>query len=328
MNEAAHLFKPGDVVRTRRNVGADTPFPPEVPHALNPAQGVQVDYWLAQAPRGDATLDVLDASGALVRHMSSAAITPVSEAARPPEPNFWIENPRPLPVNVGGNRVNWDLRYDSPSAFAHSFEINANPGLTPPSPEGPVAIPGTYTLKLTVDGKSYTQTVAIKPDPHSPATVAAITAQHALQMKLVQGIDAAFEGGQMAEKLRDELRAASSMSGDGAAIVNRLAAQLDTIAGLVGGGRGRGRGGQGGTPNFQALNGAMVAQLNTQDLGDLAPTSSALAAFGASCRDLAKTVAAWQKVAAELTTINSSLKSGGGRAVAEVPPGILKPPAC
>jgi len=328
VSEAAHLFKPGDVVRTRRNVGADTPFPPEVPHALNPAQGVQVDYWLGQAPRGDITLDVLDASGALVRHMSSAAITPVAEAARPPEPNFWIENPRPLPTNAGGNRVNWDLRYDSPNSFTHSFEINANPGLTPASPEGPVAIPGTYTLKLTVDGKSYTQTVAIKPDPHSPATVAAIAAQHALQMKLVQGINAAYEGHQMAQKLRDELRAAASNSGDGAAIVNRLASQLDTIAGLGGGGRGRGRGGQGGTPNFQALNGAMVAQLNTQDLGDLAPTSSALAAFGASCRDLVKTVAAWQKVTAELTTINSSLKSGGGRAVAEVPSGMLKPPTC
>src|SRR4029077_16827050 len=128
--------------------------------------------------------------------------------------------PRPLPVNVGGNRVNWDLRYDSPSSFTHSFEINANPGLPPPSPEGPVAIPGTYTLKLTVDGKSYTQTAAIKPDPHSPATVAAITAPHALQMKLVQGANAAFEGRQMAEKLRDELRAAASTSGDGAAIVN------------------------------------------------------------------------------------------------------------
>ena len=147
-------------------------------------------------------------------------------------------------------------------------------------------------------------------------------------MKLVEGIKAAYEGRRMAQALRDTLRAAANHAGDGAAIVNRLAAQLDTIAGVGGGGRGRGRGGQGGTPNFQALNGAMVAQLNTQDLGDLAPTSSALAAFGASCRDLAKTVAAWQKVTAELTAINSNLKSGGGRAVAEVPAGTIKTPVC
>src|SRR5262249_54155867 len=151
-------------------------------------------------------------------------------------------------ANPGGNRTHWDLRYDAPNSFAHSFEINANPGQTPPSPEGPVALPGTYTLKLTANGKSYTQTVSIKPDPHSPAIIAAITAQHALQMKLVQGINASYEGHEMAQKLRDGLRAAaSSASGDAGAKATALAAQLDTIIGGNGGGRGRGRGGQAGT---------------------------------------------------------------------------------
>src|SRR2546426_783777 len=37
--EPVHLFAPGDAVRVRRNGGADTPFPPEVPHALNPPDG-------------------------------------------------------------------------------------------------------------------------------------------------------------------------------------------------------------------------------------------------------------------------------------------------
>ena len=32
-SEPAHLFKPGDAIRVRRNVNGDTPFPPEVPHA-------------------------------------------------------------------------------------------------------------------------------------------------------------------------------------------------------------------------------------------------------------------------------------------------------
>ena len=327
VSESAHLFKPGDAVRSRRNVGSDTPFPPEVPHALNPDEGVQINYWLAQAPTGDVTLDVLDASGAIVRHMTSAAGAPVSEAARPPEPNFWIAPPMSIPANAGDNRTHWDLRYDAPRSLTHSFEINANPGLTPPSPEGPVAIPGTYTLKLTADGKSYTQTVSIKPDPHSPATVAAITAQHALQLKLVQGIDAAFDGRQMAQKLRDELRtAAKGASGDASAKANALAAQLDTLVGMGGGGRGRGRGGPAGPPNFQALNGAMVSQLNAQDLGDMAPTSSALAAFGASCRDLGKAIATWQKISAEARAMSSSLTSSGGRI--DVPAGMTKVPVC
>ena len=49
-----------------------------------------------------------------------------------------------LPAGLGMHRVNWDLRYDAPPAFTHSFEINANPGLTPASPEGGLAAPGTY----------------------------------------------------------------------------------------------------------------------------------------------------------------------------------------
>ncbi len=315
----------------RRNVDADTPFPPEVPHALNPAR--RRDHLTTgsrQAPsRRHHARRARCVRRARATHVERGDRTGYRSRAAARIRTSGSRRRKPLPTNVGGESHELGSATTiRRAAFTHSFEINANPGLTPASPEGPVALPGTYTLKLTADGKSYTQTVTVKPDPHSPATVAAISAQHALQMKLAQGIDASYEGHRMAQALRDTLQAAANHAGDGAAIVNRLAAQLDTIAGVGGGGRGRGRGGQGGTPNFQALNGAMVAQLNTQDLGDLAPTSSALAAFGASCRDLAKTAAAWQKVTAELSAINSNLRSGGGRAVAEVPAGTIKPPAC
>ncbi len=51
-SEPAHLFKPGDAVRVRRNVNANTPFPKEVPHALNPSGGVMIDYTLALGAAG------------------------------------------------------------------------------------------------------------------------------------------------------------------------------------------------------------------------------------------------------------------------------------
>src|SRR5207245_1246930 len=146
MREPVHLFAPGDAKRVRRNVGADTPFPPEVPHALNPPDGAIIYYYLAAPPVGEIALDVLDAGGAVVRHLSGAPVEPVKEAAQPPEPNFWIATPRPLPTAAGTNRVNWDLRAEAPLALAHTFEINANPGLTPPSPEGPLVTPGVSTL--------------------------------------------------------------------------------------------------------------------------------------------------------------------------------------
>jgi hypothetical protein len=290
-SEVARLFKPGEAVRMRRNVGADTPFPPELPHALNPPPGAMIDYWLAGEPTGDITLDVVDAAGAVVRHLSSAPQTPVTEAARPPHPNFWVAPPMPLPKNAGENRTNWDLRYDSPRTFSHSFEINANPGLTPPSPEGPLVVPGTYTLALTVDGKRYAQTVAVKNDPRSPAAAVALRAQHALEMKLAQGIESSFEGHRLAVALRDSVRQTDPA----------LAAQLDTIAGLDGG-RGRGGGGGGGRggpaarPSFRGLNGTFASQLRAQEQGDMSPTSAALAAYARACKDLNELLGAFQKL--------------------------------
>jgi len=79
---------------------------------------------------------VLNAGGTVVRHMSRVAVPPVKEAAQPPEPNFWIATPQPLPIVVGTNRVNWDLRMDDPPAFTRTFEINANPGSRRRRPRG------------------------------------------------------------------------------------------------------------------------------------------------------------------------------------------------
>ena len=330
--EPAHLFKPGDAYRLRRNVGADTPLPPEVPHALNPADGVIIDYWLAQAPGSDITLDVLDASGASVRHLSSAPMPPVNEAARPPNPNFWLAAPAPLPKRAGTNRTNWDLRYDEPLALSHSFEINANPGRTPASPEGPLALPGVYTLKLMVDGRTYSQAVTVRGDPRSPATPAALGAQHAFQMQLVDGLRSSFEGRRLALALRDALRGAVPAGaqpelGDLATRAAALSAQLDTVAGLD---ATRGARTQTGVPipSFSGLNNTLASRLNAQDLGDLAPTPAVLSAYRATCKDLATLLIAWQRISTtELGGFNTAL-TARGRAALALPASALKPPSC
>src|SRR5262249_30950904 len=239
------------------------------------------------------------------------------------------------------NRAHWDLRYDSPPAFSHSFEINANPGLTPASPEGPVAIAGVYTIKLTANGKTSSQTVAVRNDPHSPATSAAIRAQHALQMKIYDGIKASYAAHSMVVALATAVRGAtSSTSSDAAdltASANALASQLDALAGPEGG-RGRGGGGGGGgggrgrgqapPPNFRAINGALVQQLNAQDNGDMAPTSSTLAGFAATCKELQTAAASWEKLSgSDLAALNTALKSHGRAAIAK-PTEALRGPSC
>src|ERR1041384_3087593 len=99
-NESAHLFKPGDAVRVRRNVNGDTPFPPEVPHALNPPPGALIYYYLNSKPSSDIAIEVCDAAGNVVRHFSSAPIPPINE---PPltVPDHWAAKPRSMPRETG-----------------------------------------------------------------------------------------------------------------------------------------------------------------------------------------------------------------------------------
>ena len=333
-HEPAHLFTPGEAVRARRNVNNDTPFPPEVTHAPNPPDGAIIYYSLAAKPAGEITLDVLDASGSVVRHLSSAPVAPVEEAARPPVPSFWLEKPRPLPAAVGLNRANWNIQYDPPPATSHSYEINANPGLTPASPEGPLAPPGVYTLKLTVNGKTYTQALTVKNDPRSPATLADLRAEHALAMKVYDGIKASWEGYQQANAMRT---AVTPLAGAGeppevATAATAFLTKLNEVGGSTGG-RGRfggGFGGQGGpppAPTFYRVNGRLAGLLGTVDGGDSAPTEAMLKSYAGACAELGKVAAAWRAMnATDLPAFNAVLVKNNLKPVAAA--AGPAPPAC
>jgi hypothetical protein len=315
-SESAHLFKPGDAVRVRRNVNGDTPFPPEIPHAENPPLGAVVYYYLGSKPSGDITLDIIDAGGQVVRHMSSAAIAPLNEPP-PVLPSFWLEKPEPMPTEIGTNRINWNIRYDNPPAFSHNYEINANPGETPASPEGPLALPGVYTAKLTVDGKSYTQTFSVRNDPRSPASAADLRAQHDLQLKLYDGAREAWDGYQDVTAMRAAV--AEVDHANPAPDVATAAKTFDSMLVVVGGTAAPG--GRAGvrpnatapagiapTPTFAALVGTMDRQLTGLDNGDMAPNAPTLATFAPACADLKAAVTRWQSVSSkDLNALNAKL---------------------
>ncbi|HTK54088.1 MAG TPA: hypothetical protein VL308_19485 [Gemmatimonadaceae bacterium] len=332
-NESVHLFKPDAAVRLRRNVGADTPFPPEVPHALNPPDGAIIYYWLGSKPSGRVTLDVLDSAGTAVRHYSSDPITPVREAARPPHPNFWVEVEQPLSTDVGTHRVTWDLRYDAPPAFTHTFEINANPGQTPASPEGALVPPGTYTVRLTVDGKARSEKVVVAIDPRSPSTLTALRAEDALIRKLNASERVAWEAFEQVDTMRAQLRAmsASDSTSEIAKTVRASIAKLDSLGGRapVSGGGFAGFGGASAIahPTFVQLVNVFLRQLGTFDNGDIAPTAAMLAGQKSACTDLGKSVAAWRAFnGADLSALNAALSKAGKTPVAKAPG--VQAPAC
>jgi len=319
-SEPAHLFKPGDAIRVRRNVGGDTPFPPEVPHAENPPLGAIIYYYLGSTPAGEISLDISDANGTTVRHFSSAAI-PARTEPPPSVPDFWLEKPRPMPADVGMHRINWNLRYDDPPAFTHNYEINANPGETPASPEGPLVLPGVYTATLTVGGKSYVQTFNVRNDPRSPASAANLVEQHALQASLYGESREAWRAYQQVAAMRTAV--AEIIRGNPPADVASAAHTFDSTLARVGGAGGGGRGGGGrgaagpaAPPNFAALVGATDRQLGTLDAGDMAPSEVMHTIATAACGDLRTALASWQEIAGkQLADFNALLSRNGVHAI-------------
>jgi hypothetical protein len=119
--------------------------------------------------------------------MSSAPVPPMTSGGRA-FPDWWLRRAKPLPTDIGLNRVNWDVRYDEPPSAGEHVTIRAVPGDTPTHYEGPLALPGVYTVRLTVDGTSYTQKARVTNDPRSTATLADLVAQHDLQMRIYRAI--------------------------------------------------------------------------------------------------------------------------------------------
>jgi hypothetical protein len=281
------------------------------------------------------TLEVLDSAGEVVRHYSSDPIAAVPEAARPPHPNFWVKVERPLPTEPGMHRVNWDLRYDAPPAFTHSFEINANPAETPASPEGAVVPPGTYTVRLTVNGKSHNEKVTVANDPRSPANLVALKAEDALIRKLNALERLAWDAFQQTDTTRAQLRAmtATDSTSNAAKTIREYIAKLDTLGGrapTLGGGFGGGGffgGNANARPTLVQLVGRLLNQLGTFENGDVAPTAAMLAAYQSACNDLGKSIAAWRAISgADLVAVNAALTGAGKTPLAKAV--VVQAPAC
>src|SRR5262249_67394 len=88
---------------------------------------------------------------------------------------------------AGMNRFVWDLRYGLPPSD--------EPAGGRTIAQGPQVLPGTYQLKLTVAGKSYTQPLKVTLDPQSTATPADLQKQFDLSMSILRDMGRAAEAG-------------------------------------------------------------------------------------------------------------------------------------
>ena len=306
-----YFFKPGDAIRSRINANWDQPMSVEMPHAPNPPYGAILYYHLGRPPSGEVKLQVFDAAGGTVRTLSSVPPPPIEGAIYP---DYWLMSPaaRSLPTAVGMNRVNWDLHYDDPPAFSRDLEnqMNMVEALTSAGPHGPQVPPGTYTLKLTVDGRTYTQTVVVHNDPRvgeSAATLAALKSQHKLTRLAYDGMKDSYAGNEEVAAARARI-AALTEPAELAAKAKELDTKLAAFGGAVEGRGGRGGGFAGGRgaaapgamQSFIALNNGFNTLVSMMQVGlDMAPTVAQIDTWESDCRSYNTTVTAWKKLQAE-----------------------------
>ncbi len=221
LEPSAHLFAPARAIRFRWNKNTDTPLPPDEPAAPNPPDGAPIDYRLKAAAK-EVALEVLDAQGRRVRRYTSA------DPPEPPVegrniPDYWIRPAQRLSAEAGLHRFAWDLRHETPAASSFGYPIAAIRGNTPREPRGPWVVPGTYTVRLTVDGLATTQPITVVMDPRVKAPPADIEAQHALSMRLCDAMGRA----------RAALGAGRPPEGEAVGSLRRLHAQLTRLLDTV-----------------------------------------------------------------------------------------------
>jgi len=151
----------------------------------NPPNGAVIFYNLKTAPAKDVaiTLSIVDAQGKEIRRFTSN--TDGSGKPVEPEKDFYSKNkplPEQLPDKAGMNRFVWDLRYPDATHVPGAVLWFGNM-------RGPRVLPGSYTLKLTADGRTYTQPLTVLNDPRSKLSADDLAARQALLMQIYAKLD-------------------------------------------------------------------------------------------------------------------------------------------
>ena len=156
-------------------------------------------FVLKEAPRNPIALEVLDEKGAVIRKLPD------------------------LTGRAGWNRASWDLHYEAPRLVALRTTPPQDPHIweeprfqnqdTRPITHwgigqgegGPLAAPGKYTLKMTVDGQAYTQPIDVLRMADAHGTDADLKASTSLQVKVRDDINTVSDMTNQIEWMRRQL---------------------------------------------------------------------------------------------------------------------------
>ena len=331
-NADAILFKPQDAHRVRWNMNTDTPMPPDEPAAPNPPEGAIINYYLKSAATGPVTLEILGGDGKLVRRYSSTDEVFKPDPATINIPLYWFRPLAALSAAAGMHRFTWDMHYqpltDPSTSSGRAGAVLGGPNLpiaaiahnTVASPTTPWVNPGQFTVKLTVNGKSYTQPITVKQDPRVKTPALQMQQVYALSKATYYGALDAQTAARQARAIRDQIaNLRSRAKGAAADAVAALDKKLEALEPppQQAPAQGQGRGGRGGGPaappgSLSAASAALAGVMNLLQGADVRPTTVQLTAMTNARTTAAETMAKWTAVkTTDLVALNATLKAAG-----------------
>jgi hypothetical protein len=144
-------------------------------------------------------------------------------------------------------------------------------------------MPGSYTVKLTAGGKTYTQPMTVKMDPQVKTSAAELAQQFALSKQLY---DDALAAGKATEEIRAARRKAAGTDFDKQAL------------GIEGERAGRfgGRSGAVGTDTLGSVSGSLVQLMNEIQDADVAPTAAEVGAVSERRAAVKRLLDRWEQL--------------------------------
>src|ERR1700683_4520614 len=307
----AYLFQPADAIRMHPGTDYGSPMPRDEALTENPHVGAMIDYYLKSTANAPVLIEILDTKGQVIRRYSSEDKTPAVKPETLDFPAFWRPAPQPLSAAAGMQRWIWDLHYTAVPGSTHragdEFVV---------APRGVIALPGTYTVKLTVGGQSYSQGLALRMDPRIKASTAELQKQFDAATEVSRRQAEISEAQRGVNQLLLQALRVRSQVHDNTALVSAmdaLIAKAEDVAGAPPAHFGM-------VPSkpaaeltdLESLSRRLAKTFSAINDGDAAPTEDAMKAFSTAQTDLAAVMAKWNALTTkDLPEVNNQLKRAG-----------------
>jgi hypothetical protein len=204
----------------------------------------------------------------------------------------------------------WDLHYPAPTSTTHGFPISAVPHATPRQPLGPTAVPGTYLIRLVVDGRRLEQTLTLRPDPRVHVSTEALQQQLDLASTVAGLLTRSSKTLLEAQSQQKQLQALTASGAPGQAIKNfneQLSGLLQTQTAEVPAEKTK----EEGPVALSDLQSHLATLYTIVTGGAAAPTAAQVAATRAAGRDVEKLEQRWQQLQTGLPALNQTLRRAG-----------------